>query len=391
MRIAFLIAKQLIAGGGGIEKVTREVGRRLAARGHHVECYSTRGEGEEPAEWAGLEMRWMPRFRPYWTEKPLGSLYAAVRARLDSPVVDVYHLHSVAAGAMAGLLGRRAPCLLQMHGVEWQRSRWSRGAKAVLHSLERMSFRYASALTAVSRRQCDFYQQRYGRPVEFIPTGTALPEAPRPELVPELGLPSNRYYFTAVRQVREKGLHYLIPAFLRLETDWHLVIAGGEGGDRAYCRQLREMAGRDPRVHFLGHVTEPLLGSVYASAGAYVQASEIEGMAISLLDAMSHGTCCIVSNIPENLDLVGPEGLSFVSGNIDDLARKMQLAAQNRGQAEALGLAARSRVLSEFTWDAVTNRLESLYYRLAATRIEAGAKPMHRPKSWRRWAQNSGA
>jgi glycosyltransferase involved in cell wall biosynthesis len=283
-------------------------------------------------------------------------------------------LHSVATGAMARLLVARAPCVLQMHGVEWQRSRWSRGAKMVLQSLEKISFRDASAFTAVSQRQRDFYQKRYGRPVEFIPTGTALPEAPHPELVTKLGLPPNRYYLTAVRQVREKGLHHLIPAFLRLDTDWHLVIAGAMGGDSTYCRQLREMAAGHPRIHFLAHVTDPLLGSLYALAGAYVQASEIEGMAVSLLDAMSHGNCCIVSNIPENLDVVGPAGLSFLSRNIGDLASKMQLASQDRGQAAALGLAARSRVLSEFTWDAVTDRLESLYHRSAASWMEDGAR-----------------
>ena len=378
MRIAFLVTKQLIAGGGGIEKVTREVGRRLAARGHQVECYSTRGEGEVPAEWAGIEMRWLPHFRPYWTEKLLSSMCAAARARLGSPPADVYHLHSVAAGAMAGALVGRAPCVLQMHGVEWQRNRWSRGAKLVLQTLERISFRYASALTAVSRTQCDFYRQRYGRPVELIPTGTSLPKTPLPELVSKLGLPSKRYYFTAVRQVREKGLHYLIPAFLRLDTDWHLAIAGAPAGDRAYCRQLREMASGHPRIHFLGHVGEPLLGSLYGAAGAYVQASEIEGMSVSLLDAMSHGNCCIVSDIPENLDLAGPAGLSFLSRDIGDLASKMRLASQDRGRAAALGLAARSRVLSEFTWDAVTDRLESLFFRLAASRTEAGAR-LRRP------------
>ena len=389
MRIAFLITKQQIAGGGGIERVTLEVGRRLAARGHHIDCYSTRGEGEEPAEWAGMEMRWLPRFRPYWTEKLAGSVYAAAWA-LHSSAVDVYHLHSVAAGAMAGLLAGRAPCVLQMHGIEWQRSSWSRSAKAVLRSLERLSFRYASALTAVSRTQCDFYEQRYGRPVEFIPTGTALPEEPRPELVSELGLPRNRYYFTAVRQVREKGLHRLIPAFLQLDTDWHLAIAGAMGADRAYCRQLRERAGGDPRIHFLGHVSEPLLGSLYASAGAYVQASEIEGMSVSLLDAMSHGKCCIASDIAENLELIGPAGLCFVSRDTDDLSGKMQLAAQDRGQAAALGLAARSRVLCKFTWDAVTDRLESLYRRLAASRIEADGR-LRRSNSRQYGTLNPGA
>jgi glycosyltransferase involved in cell wall biosynthesis len=375
MKISFLIAKDLLEGEGGIEKVTREVGRRLVARGHSVIAYSTTGDGACPTHWEGMQVRWLPRAKPYWTEKVAGSLYGAALARFRDPQADIYHLHSVAAGATARLLrGWGAGCVLQMHGIEWQRSRWGNAAKATLQVLEKVSFAGASAVTAVSREQCRYYEQHFHMPVVFIPTGTALSPQIASAHLAAIGIEPGKYFFTAVRLVREKGLHYLIPAFRKAGGDWKLVIAGGDGGDREYLRQLRELAMGCNCIRFMGHVKEPLLGELYSSAGAYVQASEIEGMSISLLDAMSYSRCCIVSDIPENLDALGDSGLSFHAANIDDLARQMRWVVQSRRAAGEIGERAKARVLREFSWDSVTDNLEDLYRKtadLAASRTVA--------------------
>lgn len=364
MKIAFLTTKHLLSGGGGIEKVTREVGRRLVERGHQVLVYSTHGSGEHPKLWQGMDICWLPRLHPHWTEKLGGSIASAILARYRDPSVDIYHLHSVAAGAMGFLLKSKAPCVLQMHGIEWQRSRWGRVAKRVLYQLEKASFASASVITAVSKDQCDYYAQIFGRTVEFVPTGTSAPLAGDESLLSKHRLHSGRYILTAVRQVREKGLHYLIPAFLQIQCDWDLVIAGGEGGDRQYCQQLREMAGDSPKIHFVGHVQEPLLSTLYAFCGAYVQASEVEGMAVSLLDAMGYGKCCVVSNIPENLDATGATALSFESGNVASLVQALQKVTIDSAMCARLGSLAQERALSLFSWDSATSKLEALYAQL---------------------------
>jgi glycosyltransferase involved in cell wall biosynthesis len=362
MRIAFLIAKDLLDGGGGIEKVTREVGRRLAAKGHSVVAYSTAASRRLPAAWEGIELRWLPRMKPYWAEKLAGSIYGAALAGFHGPRPDLFHLHSVAAGSTALFLRLSGvPCVLQMHGVEWQRSRWGNVAKATLRALEKLSFANAAAVTAVSRRQCDFYRRRFGVPVAFIPTGTSICDPVPPVHLSQLDLKPEKYFLTAVRLVREKGLHYLIPAFHRSAGDWTLVIAGAPGGDEGYVKLLRDLAGGSGRIRFLGHVQEPLLGELYSNAGAYVQASEIEGMSTSLLDAMSYGRCCIVSDIPENLDVLGSAGIAFRSADIENLAHRLASVTQSGEMSRLLGSMARKRVLAHFSWDSIAEELISLY------------------------------
>lgn len=365
MKICFLVAKDILR-GGGIEKYTREVGRRLVARGHVVQVYSTRGADSGPAEWEGMHILWLPRMQPYWAEKIAGALSSTLLAMPPSPRPDLFHLHSVAAGGMAPLLRMRGtPCLLQMHGIEWQRSRWGMLARKALNALEKISFAGADEVTAVSRAQCRFYEERYGRPVHFIPTGTELRDSNSHPNFTHQGIMSGRYFFTAVRLVREKGVHYLIPAFRRIPGShpaarWSLVIAGA-AVDPAYHRELLDLAGGDPRIIFLGHVEEPHLGSLYSNAGVYVQASELEGMAISLLDAMGSARCCIVSDIVENVDVLGDAGFIFPSKSIDGLRRCMEESSATPEAIRRFGDDARRRVAENFSWDSVTLRLEELY------------------------------
>ena len=266
MRIHFLLVKDLL-NGGGIETYTREVGRRLARKGHEVTVYSTGGGDDRPATWHGMNIVWLPKVRPYWAEKFCGSAMAAGKELMTgSP--DIIHLHSVAAGAMAAFLHyRSAPCIVQMHGVEWMRSRWGPVARAALQTMERCSIACGDAFTAVSKTQCDYYASRYGAYCEYIPTAADLKDSASPRLLLDRGLRPRKYVLFAARLVPEKGAHYLIPAFRRLPTDYSLAIAGEWPNSIAYRRQLLELAGGDPRITFLGDVRGRLLEELFPMPG----------------------------------------------------------------------------------------------------------------------------
>ena len=86
------------------------------------------------------------------------------------------------------------------------------------------------------------------------------------------------------RIVPEKGLHYLIDAFMQTDTDKKLVIAGGVSHSSEYAKQIHDMA-KDDRIIFTGFVEGDELWELYYNCRIYVLPSDIEGMPISLLEA----------------------------------------------------------------------------------------------------------
>ena len=364
MKIHFLLTKDFFR-GGGIETYTREVGRRLAARGHEVTVYSTRGKDECVNEFEGMRFVWLPKVKPHWAEKCGGALVAA-RLALRKETPDIFHLHSVVAGSLAPLLrSKGAPCIVQMHGIEWLRSRWGIVAKGMLKAMERASLASADATTAVSQTQCEYFKSHYNLDCEYIPTAADVKDFASPKLICDMGIRPRKYVLFAARLVPEKGAHYLIEAFKRLSTDQHLIIAGEAPAAGGYGRQLLDMAKGDNRIRFLGRIQGRLLEELFSNATLFAQPSEIEGLSIGLIEGMSYGTPCLSSDIPENREVVGSAALLFRNKDVDDLERQMNWAFSNVSATTRLAAQGRLRVQELFTWERVVDQLEALYKRVA--------------------------
>lgn len=367
MNIAFCVIKN-IHFGGGVEKYTFELGRRLVARGHDVTVYCMPHYGEVADECRGMRIVPVPCLHQRKAEKLTASVTSSLAAALDKHT-DVIHFHDIASGSCAGLAralaGRR--CVMQFHGLGWKRSRWGRTGVWAHKLLEKAAVRQSHAYTAVSREQCDYFRERYGLPVTYIPTGAEIKAHTPMREARELGLAPEEYVLFASRLVREKGAHYLIPAFRKLDTSCKLVLAG-DASDPAYHDELRALAGGDERILFAGFVQGRPLAELFSNARVYVQPSEIEGLSIALLEAMSYGRPCLVSDIPANLEATGTTGWTFESRNIAGLAEQMDWLLRHPEQTRRKAHKARERVRDEYSWDRIADQFERLYEKVLSSK-----------------------
>lgn len=365
LKIAFLVVKN-IARGGGIEKYTQELGRRLVARGHQVTVYSMRHYGEVTGEFLGMRVMSVPCIQSSALEKLTASASAAFSLLVNGERYDIVHCHSVAAGAFAPFIRLKGlKCILQMHGIEWQRNRWSFIGKNMLKLLERVSLAGNHACTAVSNTQCDFYRDNHGISMRYIPTGAEIKPHHEAREILKMGLEPGRYVLFASRLVREKGAHYLIEAFRQLETGFRLVIAGDAKGEEAYKQELQGLAESDPSILFPGFVEGRALQELFSNAAVYVQPSEIEGLSIALLEAMSYGNCCLVSDIPENMEAIGAAGFTFQNKNVIALRSELARLLASETLRSSVGNEARARVQEYYNWDKITDEFEDMYRSLA--------------------------
>lgn len=360
MNIAFAVVKN-IGRGGGIERYTEELGARLVQRGHAVRVYSMRHYGRIDRWHRGMRVLTVPCCPGAASEKLSAGIAAVVHAAV-SPWADLVHLHSVGPGAMGWLLRwRRRPALVQFHGIEWQRSRWSPFSARVLKFLEHWSVRGNREVTAVSQTQCDYFRQTYGITPRYIPGGAETKTPVPANEIAAWGLAPQQYVLFASRLVPEKGAHYLVEAFRRLATPCRLVIAGDVPGAAAYREKLRRLAANDPRIVWPGYVEGRLLDELFSQARIYVQPSDVEGLSLALLEAMSYGRCCLASDIPENCEALAGHGATFHRGDTGDLAAQLQRLLDNPAQAEAYAAGAAEHVRRHYSWDRITDSFEQYY------------------------------
>jgi glycosyltransferase involved in cell wall biosynthesis len=205
-----------------------------------------------------------------------------------------------------------------------------------------------------------YLEDKYRRPVDYVPTGVRTYDAREPDEIRKWGLDKDNYILFLSRLVPEKGCHYLIEAYERLGTDKRLVIAGPPApGEEAYLARLTQTT--NPNVIFTGAVMGPLLEELFSNAYVYVVPSEVEGLSHALLQGLSFGRCVLASDIDANLEALGACGVTFKSQDVDDLQQKLQHLLNNPELVRGCTATAQARVRELYTWDRVVDRLEAIY------------------------------
>lgn len=216
-------------------------------------------------------------------------------------------------------------------------------------------------IALVSKVQERYLKEKYRRTAVYIPTGVNPPQLTKPELIEEYGLSGNDYILFAARLVREKGAHYLIEAYKKIKTHMKLVIAGDAVHEESYKSWLYSLARDNSNIVFTGFVTGKRLRELFSNCYLFVLPSEIEGLPIALLEAMSYGNCCIASDIDENVEALRDYGYTFKSKDVGRLREILELLLSNSSLVEGKKRCVAEYVLKNFSWDDIALKFERLY------------------------------
>ena len=174
-------------------------------------------------------------------------------------------------------------------GIDWQREKWQSGlGSKFIHQGEKNAAKYADEVIVLSKGVQKYFLETYGRETHFIPNGVNRPEVREARLIKDhFGLEKDSYILFLGRLVPEKGIRYLVEAFKNVKTDKKLVIAGGSSDTDSFMEELKELAKGDDQILFTGFVQGTMLDELYSNAYIYTLPSDLEGMPLSLLEAMS--------------------------------------------------------------------------------------------------------
>lgn len=370
MKIAMIGHKRIPSREGGIEIVVGELSSRMASLGNDVVAYNRKSEHiagrkfdteSKLKEWNGVKIKWVKTPNSSKLNAIIYSAFATIRAIFGG--YDVIHFHAEGPSSMvllAKLFGKRS--VVTIHGLDWQRSKWGGFAAKFLKFGERTAAKYADEIIVLSRNIQQYFKDTYNRETVYIPNGIDKPDIPESEIIKEkYKLNKDSYILYLGRIVPEKGVHYLIEAYKQINTDKKLVIAGGASHTGDYENEVRVLAGDNENIIFTGFIQGKELEELYSNAYIYCLPSDLEGMPISLLEAMSYGNCCLTSDISECTEVCGDNGEYFEKGNIKSLREKLQYLLDNDSIVRNYKLNAQDYVCGKYNWNDITAKTLELY------------------------------
>ncbi|MBP6874773.1 MAG: glycosyltransferase family 4 protein [Candidatus Eisenbacteria bacterium] len=363
MKIAMVGQKGIPATYGGIERHVEEIATRLVERGHQVTVYSRLYYSRHRGPYRGIENKRLPSLRTKHFDAITHSALATLHASLCR--YDIVHFHALGPSIFSflpRLVGKRS--VVTVHGLDWQRGKWGRFASAFLKFCEVPSVRFPSGTIVVSRTLAKYFHEKHKAQTFVIPNGTNAGTYRPPSRIKRWGLDKHPYILWVGRLVPEKGCHHLIEAFRKTRTDMRLVMAGGSSFSDDYIQSLERLRDGDERIQMIGYVYGEVLDELWSNAYLVVQPSILEGLSIALIEALSYGRCVLVSDIPENIEVVEDRAISFRCSDVEDLRAKLQMCVDHPDMVAATAERCKALAEERFSWPHLVEATEEFYERV---------------------------
>jgi glycosyltransferase involved in cell wall biosynthesis len=256
------------------------------------------------------------------------------------------------------------PSLMEGHGLEWQRSKYSPISQKIMKFMEAFTARINHHLIMCSEGQVSYFKKEYGVDSVCIPGAVSLPDlslAETSSILDRFNLTKGRYFLFLGILVQDKNPDYLIKAFQKshindgIEQDdqhWKLVIAGANDSMPQYVEYLKNLAqSRD--VVFTGAVYNEDKSRLLKDAYCFCLPSTIEGLSIVMMEAASYKLPIIASNIEANQEFLKEDAIYVRPENEDDLVKAIVYAVACPQQLDKLKAINYTKLLDSYTWDKV--------------------------------------
>lgn len=366
MKIAMIGQKGIPSRAGGVEIHVEELAAGLVKAGAQVDVYCRRYYCKNRIkEHRGIRLYYIPTISTKHLDAIIYTFLATIIALGRG--YDVFHYHACGPSSLCWiprLFGKKVVCTT--HGLDWKRAKWGNIGQDYLKFGEKMIGKYADEIIVLNLPMKEYFLETYGRETHIIPNGVTEPELIEADLIKEKwGLEKDSYILFLARLVPEKGIHYLIEAYQKLHTDKKLVIAGGSSHSDDYVERLAAMSIDDDNIIMTGFVSGKTLEELYSNAFLYVLPSDVEGLPISLLEAMSYRRCCLVSDIRENTSTGMDTVFTFQRGNVKDLYEKLKMLEEMPlDETRRMGEAAGKHVLNTYQWENVVQKTQQVYQKV---------------------------
>lgn len=355
MKIAFIGGRN-IHKLGGIETYMYNLCTKLKELGHEPIVYCESDRNYEEIVNGFKVIHWESPKSPYVCKIYLG-LKSTLNALTKQKGVKVFHYNAWPPSLwcwIPRLFGKET--IMMGHGLGWKRTKYSNRQQNIARFMERIAAKINKHLVMVSQEQTDWYASEYNRKCVTIPTAVNLPtDFTDTDIIQKYDLQEEGYYLYLGRLVQDKNPDYLIKAFIKSNTnESKLVIAGANDSDPGYVEYLHNLADGDSRVVFTGAVYGLDKETLLKNCKVFCIPSTIEGLAITLLEAMSYAKPVIASDIEANKEGLGDNGIWVKTEDIDDLIKAIVFCEENISLLKKEADRNFNRIKENFTWERIS-------------------------------------
>ncbi len=363
MKIVFIGQKGIPAKEGGVEKQVERLALSLKSLNQEVIVYNRKNYWpENKKEFKGIKII----SKSFINTKNLASITHNFQATIDAcfKKADIIHFHGVGPSLLlfiVKLLKPKVKTVATLHSFDYDNDKWGVFAKLMLRLGEKSMAKWSDEVIVLTPHTQKYFEDKYKRKAILIPNGVEIEDYPGNDLLKNWNLEKDSYILSVSRIIKLKGIQYLIKAFSKIKTDKKLVIVGG--GE--YKLELESLAAGHKNIIFTNNQSGNNLKQLFANAFLFTQTSKMEGLSISLLEAMSYGLPCLVSDIEANVEASANLAYQFKSQDEKSLGEVLnRIFNTDKSELKDRGDKLKTRVEKNYESLAVAKETLNLYKNL---------------------------
>ena len=357
LKIAILGTRGIPNRYGGFEECAEKLSVRLASKGHQVAVYTDAAHPVREKQWKGVE-RILKENPEHWMGTA-GQFFYDLRCNLNSRhrAFDIIlHLGYTSDSVWQQLWPSESVHIVNMDGLEWQRSKYSRPVRGFLKYAEKLAAKKADWLVADSLPIMEYLEKNYNKPIRHIAYGADIPETIDEKVPSEFGLINRDYDLIVARIIPDNNIEMILKAREKGKDRTPLMILCNRN---RMMNELKEKYSHLDFINFHGPVYEKSkVSSLRFHCRYYIHGHSAGGTNPSLLEAMACSSPVIAHDNPFNRAVLGPDAQYFGSAEaLADILEGNPREDINKHIQNNL-----QKVKDVYNWDAISHAYEKLFY-----------------------------
>ena len=212
-----------------------------------------------------------------------------------------------------------------IHSVEWQRKKWQGLGAVTLRLSERMAIFFSHSIVAVSREIQIYTDRQYNIHSFLISHFFQFKTKPLSQIIKQkYELNTEQYILFLGRFVPEKRVEWLIKAFIKINPSQKLILAGDISRPDNYTKKILQLDRKNNTIVFVGHVFGKEKEELLANCFLFVLPSELEGVSMSFLEALSYNRRALVADLPQHQAIIKQKTCLFKWNDYEDFYNKLK-------------------------------------------------------------------
>ncbi|MDN3549753.1 DUF1972 domain-containing protein [Mucilaginibacter aquaedulcis] len=355
MKIAIIGTRGIPNHYGGFEQCAEYLALGLVKKGVEVIVYNSHNHPYKEDTWNGVKI--IHCYDPEYKWGTAGQFIydlnciRDVRKRNCDIILQLGYTSSSVWGSL--LPSKRSVITTNMDGLEWKRTKYSKGVKRFLLYAEKLGVKYSHHLIADSIGIKEYLLEKYNKDSVFIPYGAHVFEDNDPTVLKEFNLSPWNYNILVARLEPENSIEVILDGVAQSGMDNDFLVVGKH--ETTYGEYLKTKFASYPNIKFIGGIYDiEKLNNLRYYSNIYFHGHTVGGTNPSLLEAMASKSLICANNNPFNEYILGTDAYYFTDK--DDVSKILQSGRKESAESQVKLNNNIEKIEKLYRWDLIIDQ-----------------------------------